>query len=100
MNVIDDIKAKRESVYRLVRKHRAEKVWVFGSCARREERPDSDIDFLVKFGDDATMLSHVRLRRELADLFHRDVDVVSSRCVDDYPQYNFSRSVKSEGVPI
>ena len=49
MCMLDEIRAKRDEIYAIARRHKAEKLWVFGSCARREERPDSDVDFLVKW---------------------------------------------------
>ena len=49
MCLLDTIHAKRDEIHSIARKHKAEKLWVFGSVARKEERPDSDIDFLVKF---------------------------------------------------
>ena len=100
MCMLDIIRAKRDEIYAIAKKHKAEKLWVFGSAARKEERPDSDADFLVQFGEDATMLSHVRMQRELAGLLNRDVDLVSHRCVSDYPMYNFSAEVKRDMVPV
>ena len=51
---------------------------LFGSAARAEDRPDSDIDLLVAFRPNATpsFLTLARLQRELAELFHRPVDLV------------------------
>ena len=51
MCMMDEIAAKRDVIHALAKGHKAERLWVFGSCARREERPDSDVDFLVKFSD-------------------------------------------------
>ena len=36
MYILDEMCAKREGVYAIARRHKAEKLWVFGSCARRE----------------------------------------------------------------
>ena len=36
MCMMDEICAKRDEIYAIARKHKAEKLWVFGSCARRE----------------------------------------------------------------
>ena len=47
--MLDKVRERRSEIYALAQRHNAEWLWVFGSCARREERPDSDIDFLVKF---------------------------------------------------
>ena len=41
MCMLDEIRAKRDEIYAIARKHKAEKLWVIGSCARKEERPDS-----------------------------------------------------------
>ena len=37
MCMLDEIRAKRDEIYAIARRHKAEKLWVFGSCARREE---------------------------------------------------------------
>ena len=36
MCMLDEIRAKRDEIYAIVRKHKAEKLWVVGSCARKE----------------------------------------------------------------
>ena len=36
MCMLDEIKAKRDEIYAIARAHKAEKLWVFGSCARKE----------------------------------------------------------------
>ena len=79
MCILDEIRAKRDEIYAIARKHKAEKLWVFGSCARKEERPDSDVDFLVKFSDNASMLDLVHIRNGVRNIVMRNVDVVSSR---------------------
>ena len=57
MCMLDEIRAKRDEIYAIARMHKAEKLWVFGSCARKEERPDSDVDLRVKFGGNAVQKS-------------------------------------------
>ncbi len=48
MCMLDEIRAKRDEIYAIASRHKAEWLWAFGSCACREERPNSDVDFLVK----------------------------------------------------
>ena len=36
MSMLDEIRAKRDEIYAIARRRKAEKLWVFGSCARRE----------------------------------------------------------------
>ncbi len=96
MCMLDEIRAKRDEIYAIARRHKAEKLWVFGSCARREERPDSDVDLLVKFGDDASLLDIVHIRDDARDLLSRNVDVVSDRGLSPY----IGKYIKMEAVPI
>ena len=50
---------------------------VFGSVARGEERPESDIDLLAEFSERVTLLDLVRAERELADELGRRVDLLT-----------------------
>jgi uncharacterized protein len=50
---------------------------LFGSAARGEERPDSDLDFLVRFRGPATFAQYTDLRFMLEDLLGRPVDLVT-----------------------
>ena len=36
MCMMDEIAAKRDMIHVIAKEHKAEKLWVFGSCARRE----------------------------------------------------------------
>lgn len=50
---------------------------VFGSVARGEERPDSDLDVIVDFQKPQGLFTLIRLERRLAELFGRRVDLVT-----------------------
>jgi predicted nucleotidyltransferase len=65
----------------LCRRWRIRELSLFGSSARGDVRPDSDIDLLVEFDTQAdwSLLDSARLRRELTDLFGRPVDLVRER---------------------
>ena len=43
MCMLDEIRAKRDEIYAIARAHKAEKLWVFGSCARKEEGGGCDM---------------------------------------------------------
>ena len=96
MCMLDEIRAKRDEIYAIAREHKAEKLWVFGSCARKEETPESDIDFLVKFGEGASLLSHVHMINSLSAFFGRKVDVVSDRGLSPY----IGKYIRKEAVAI
>lgn len=54
------------------------KAWLFGSYARGEETPESDVDILVEFSKDADigMFEHARMILALEKLVGKDVDLV------------------------
>lgn len=57
---------------------------LFGSASRDDFRPDSDIDLLATFADDADwgLLDGVRMTQELEQLLGRPVDLISRRAIE------------------
>lgn len=72
------LQERRDEVLRIASMHDATNVRVFGSVARGEERPTSDLDLLVDMRPGYSLLNQVRLRRELTKLLGVEVDVVTS----------------------
>lgn len=60
-----------------LKSYQPEWVGVFGSWARGENRPDSDLDVLIKLGKPVSLLTFVRMQRELSELLNVTVDLVS-----------------------
>lgn len=54
---------------------------VFGSFARGESTRKSDIDILVEFGKQKSLLDLVRLQREIKEILHRDVDLLTYKSI-------------------
>jgi predicted nucleotidyltransferase len=54
---------------------------LFGSVARNEGRPDSDLDFLVEFEGPATYDKYLRLKETLENWLDRRIDLVTRRAV-------------------
>jgi uncharacterized protein len=50
---------------------------VFGSAARGEDRPDSDIDIMVELEPEVGILAFSEIRLHLTDLLGRRVDLVT-----------------------
>ena len=98
MCMLDEIRAKRDAIYAIARRHKAEKLWVFGSCARREERPDSDVDFLVKFDAGASLFDQGAIQSGLHSILGYGVDVVDSEVLSREPY--FAYAVRKDLVPL
>jgi predicted nucleotidyltransferase len=77
MKIEEIVVSRREEILATARKHGAYNVRVFGSVARGESRPDSDIDFLVNLEAGRSLMDLARLLRELESLLGRKVDVVT-----------------------
>ncbi len=60
-----------------MRQHGVVHAGVFGSVARGDARPDSDVDFLVEFKRGRSLLDLVGLQVELRKALGRDVDVAT-----------------------
>src|SRR6266496_3752671 len=71
------IKSKRDEILALAARHGARNVRVFGSVARGEAGPDSDIDLLVTLEPFCTLLDQIALWQDLEDLLGRKVDLVT-----------------------
>lgn len=71
------IRAKREEILRIAAKHGARNVRVFGSVARGEARPESDVDFLIDAGPVTSSWFPAGLVVDLQDLLERPVEVVT-----------------------
>ena len=70
---------ERERVLELARRRRAGNVRVFGSVARGTDAVGSDIDLLVTFAPDASILDAAGLVLDLEQLLDTHVDVMSDR---------------------
>ncbi len=81
IHTLEDIRRLRPQIMELAQKYRARSVSVFGSCVRGEMRADSDIDFLVDFEEEYSLLDHAGLLVGLEDLLGRKVDVVPRRAL-------------------
>jgi uncharacterized protein len=61
---------------------------VFGSLARGDTRPDSDIDVLVEFepGAEGTIYDYIRFKEYVAGLFQGPVDVIDHAALKPHLQ--------------
>jgi uncharacterized protein len=75
----EDLSKLRE----ICRRYQVSRLSVFGSVARGEARPDSDVDILVEFLPDARigMVQYGGLMLALSELMGRHVDLVTNRAL-------------------
>jgi predicted nucleotidyltransferase len=71
-----------EKIYSFLEKEGATKVAVFGSYVRGEEKPESDIDILVEFSENKSLLTLVRIERELSEFLGVKVDLFTEESIN------------------
>jgi uncharacterized protein len=84
MKIEELLKSKREEIFAIAANHGAHNLRIFGSVARGESKPESDLDILVEMEPGRSLMDHVALMQDLEDLLQRKVDVVSDRALHWY----------------
>ena len=79
IDAFEVIRAKRDEIQRIAAKHGARNIRVFGSVARGEARPDSDVDFLIDVEPVTSSWFPAGLVQDLENLLGRRVEVVTER---------------------
>jgi predicted nucleotidyltransferase len=96
MNVAAQVLALREDILRIAARHGAGNVAVFGSVARGQDGPDSDLDLLIDIVGETTPWFPGGLVAELEELVGRRVQVVIRRSISPL----IRDSVQREAVPL
>jgi predicted nucleotidyltransferase len=72
-----NLQQTRDEIIRIAARYGARNVRLFGSIARGDDRPESDLDLLVDMDPDRSLLDLVGLGQELEEVLHRRVDVLT-----------------------
>lgn len=94
--VADLLAEKRADILAAAARYGATRVRVFGSVARGEDGPDSDVDFLVTMEDGRSLLDMIGFALDVEELLGRKVDVLSEGGI--HPRIR--GSVLSEARPL
>ena len=97
-SIKEDVLNKLEACMPEIRERfQIESLSIFGSVARGEDTPESDIDFLYTFLPGETTLEHLEdLQTYLELLFDREIDLISKKWLNPY----FRTSVLNEVVSL
>ena len=90
------VREKRGEILRIAAEHGAREVRIFGSVARGETGPESDVDFLVELEAGRSLLDLGGLQMELESLLGCRVDVVTVRGL----KARIRERVLREAVPV
>lgn len=85
--IVDMLSQRVQDMIPIIRKYFSaqpiKKAWLFGSCSRGEENPDSDVDILVQYKPESkiSLLGISRIMVELSELLNKKVDLVEYDCL-------------------
>ena len=84
MDIKQLIQEKRDEIYSIAAKHGAYNIRLFGSVARGEAGPDSDIDFLIDAGPTTSSWFPAGLILDLQEILGRPVEVVTEKALSPF----------------
>lgn len=93
---MDPLRGKQDQIAKIAKHHGITRIRVFGSVARGQAQPTSDIDFLVEVGPNPSPWFPGGLVADLEDLLGRPVQVVTERALNDL----IRDRVMGEAVPL
>ena len=96
MKTSDFIQNKRKEILQISSSHGAKNIRIFGSVARGDDEPESDIDILIELDKGRTLLDLAGLSIDLQNLLGRKVDVVTEKSLHWY----IREKIISEAKPI
>ncbi|MFH1371521.1 MAG: nucleotidyltransferase family protein [Planctomycetota bacterium] len=67
----------KKGILPLLERYRVRRASLFGSVARGDDTPTSDIDILVELPDSASLLELAGLKVDLEESLNREVDVLT-----------------------
>ena len=73
----------KENKERFKKEYGIKNIWLFGSVARGEDTPSSDIDLMVEFDNEKiiTMFTYMSFVKEMENKFKRKVDVATKEMI-------------------
>jgi len=81
---MDKLFIDRKALIQLCKKNDIKMIGVFGSVAKGTATVKSDIDLLVQFSESKSLLTHVRIERELSQLLGKKVDLLTEAAISPY----------------
>jgi len=96
----EQIQLLTPQIMQIARKHSIVRVYVFGSVARGEASPQSDVDFLVEMRAGASLFGVAGFGYEVEKLLGIPVDVVPMSALACITDQEFLRHIQNEAVAI
>ncbi len=92
----DVLEEKRDVIIKLGKKHGIDNIRVFGSAARLEDGPNSDLDLLVDIDPERSLFDLIRFKHEMEDMLGISIDVVTKNAL----HWTIRQAILAEAVQL
>lgn len=90
------LRKKKRDIEHIAQKHGAYNIRIFGSVARGEAHPGSDLDLLIDMEPDRSLLDHVALIQDFEAYLGCRVDVVTERSLKE----RLKKRILTDSIPL
>jgi predicted nucleotidyltransferase len=90
----------KEQINEIAAKYHIQKVYVFGSAARRESDETSDVDFLIEMEEGASALGVGGFQYEVQKLLGVNIDVIPTYVLPSVDDRDFVLNIQAEAIAI
>ena len=97
---LNDLRQLTPELQRIAQKYGISRIYVFGSTARGESTPKSDVDFLVDLDPDKSLFAVAGFAYEAQKLLGVPVDVIPSSILAHLRDQDFVRHVRKDSVAL
>jgi len=83
-----------DKIVNYLRRFNPRRIGIFGSYARNEDTPQSDIDILVDFPEQVTLFDLGGMKVDLSEMLNRPIDIVTERGINSRIKDQIYRDLK------
>ncbi|AFM05339.1 putative nucleotidyltransferase [Bernardetia litoralis DSM 6794] len=80
-----------KNLHQIWKKHNIQKVYLFGSYSRNEQKPSSDIDFLIEHDIGFSLFDLIKLQLDLEKKLQIDIDLISNNSISKYVKNSINK---------
>lgn len=96
----DQIRQFAPQITLIAKRNGISRVFVFGSAARGDTTPQSDIDFLVEMQEGASLFGMAGFGYEVEKLLHIQVDVVPLSLLSSLKDRDFVKNIQRDAIAL
>jgi predicted nucleotidyltransferase len=83
-----------DKIVNYLKRFKPRRIGIFGSYAREEDTPQSDIDILIDFSEQVTLFDLGGIKYDLTEMLNRPVDIVTEKGINKHIRDNIYKDLK------